>query len=123
MRLEDVISFVQSHVPFKYYANEFPNSAKDDCGFIRFNEGQPPNLYLIGFKTPSIQIVIRHKSMEEAETLANRIWNLFHGKEHYEIGNTKVFVSYCDQSEPIFLGKDNNGRTIYSINITCKIRE
>ncbi|WP_033829098.1 minor capsid protein [Bacillus andreraoultii] len=123
MRIEEVVSFINQSVPFRLYANEFPNEAKNDCGYVRFNDGQPPDIYIVGFKTPSIQIVIRHERGDEAERIAKDIWNLFHAKEHYEIGSTKVFLSYCDQSEPIYVGKDKNGRTIYSINITCKVRD
>lgn len=123
MRIEEVISFIHQYVPFKFYANEFPNEANQDCGFVRFNDGQPPDIYIVGFKTPNIQIVVRHKKGDEASRVAKNIWQLFHGKEHYKIGSSKVFISYCDQSEPIYVGKDKNNRTIYSINVTCKIRE
>lgn len=122
MNIEDVRNYVQQHVPFTYYINEFPNSSSD-CGFVRFNDGQPPNIYIVGLKTPSIQFGIRHKNLREAERIAKKIWELFHGKSHYYIGSTFIYVSYCDQSESIYVGKDENGRANYSVNVTCKIRE
>jgi hypothetical protein len=123
MNVQDVITFVSQNVPFKYYPNQFPKSDNEDCGFVRLDGGQSPGNYILGLKTPSIQIVVRHQKGSEAERISKDIWNLFHGKEHFTIGNAKVYFSSCDQSEPIFLDKDNNGRTIYSINVTCKISE
>jgi hypothetical protein len=123
MKLQDVISFIQANVPFRYYANDFPKTEHEDCGFVRVESGSPPDKYILGLKSPSIQVVIRHERGREAERISQEVWKLFHGKEHFMIGGTKVYFSSCDQSEPIFLDRDKNGRTIYSINVTCKISE
>ncbi|MDC3413962.1 minor capsid protein [Terrihalobacillus insolitus] len=119
MKVMDVITFVSSNVPFQYFPNEFPESA-NDCGVVRIEGGQNPDIYTVGLKSPSIQVLIRHKKGEEAERLANDIWSLFHAKSHYEIGSTFIYFSSCDQSEPVFVGKDKNDRTIYSVNVSCK---
>lgn len=121
MKVQDVISFISQYVPFKFYANDFPRNDNGNCGFVRVNGGLQPDIYILGLKSPSIQVVIRHKQANKAEELARSIWDLFHGKEHYYIGSTKVYFSSCDQSEPVYLGTDNNDRTLYSINVTCKV--
>lgn len=121
MNLEAVIGFIQKQVPFKYYTNEFPKTDNGDCGFVRFNDGEPPDLYLVGLITPSLQIVIRHESGKEAEKIATELWQLFHAKEHYKIEDNYVHISMCDQSTPVYVGRDNNDRTIYSINVTMKV--
>lgn len=123
MKTEAFIEFINAYFPFEYFGNEFPKAAKDDCGVVRISGGGSPDLYTVGLKTPSVQIIVRHKKAGEAETLAQDIWTFFHAKEHYNVGNTKVYVSMCDQSEPLNLGKDENGRSIYSINLTCKTFE
>lgn len=123
MKVEEFISFLKDNIPFDYYGNEFPKAANDNCGFVRIDGGGTPDLYTVGLKTPSVQIVVRHKKAAEAESLSQTIWTFFHAKEHYDVGNTKVYVSICDQSEPLHLDKDENGRTIYSINFTCKTFE
>lgn len=123
MKISEVISFIKQNVPFQFYANAFPSEDKGDCGFVRFNGGQAPDKYVLGLKTPSVQIVIRHKDGSEAERIAQDVWDLFNGKEHFNIGSTKVYFTSCDQSEPIYLDKDKHGRTIYSINVTCKVSE
>jgi Bacteriophage minor capsid protein len=123
MKIKDVISFISKHVPFKFYANDFPRNDNGNCGFVRIDGGDAPDIYVVGLKSPSVQIVIRHEDGNKAEEIAGEIWSLFHGKEHYRIGSTKVYFSSCDQSEPIYIGTDKNHRTIYSINVTCKISD
>lgn len=123
MKLEDVVSFVNETVPFPFYANDFPKSEKEDCGFVRIEGGAPPDKYILGLKSPSIQIVVRHERGSEAERIANEVWKLFHGKEHFMIGDSKIYFTSCDQSEPIHMDKDKNGRTIYSVNVSCKLYE
>lgn len=123
MYVQDVIDFIKQFVPFKFYGNDFPRNDNGNCGFVRVDGGGSPDLYIIGIKTPSIQIVVRHDKASEGERLSKDIWKLFHGKTHYQIGQAQVKFSMCDQSEPIFVGVDNAGRTIYSINVTCKVVE
>lgn len=117
MKIEDVISFISASVPFSYYANTFP-ATKKNCGFVRVESGGNPHDYILGLKSPSIQVVIRHEKGSEAERISKEIWNLFHGKEHFTIGTTKIKFASCDQSEPIYLDTDKNGRTMYSINVS-----
>lgn len=123
MRVQEVIDFLSSHVPNQYIANEFPDNAKDDCGVVRVDGGDSPDIYVTGFKSPSIQVLIRNRKAGEAERQAIEIWNLFHGKTHYKIGNSIVHLSRCDQSEPVYIMRDKNGRTIYSVNVSCKVSE
>lgn len=123
MKVVDVISYLNQYVPFKYFANEFPESAKDNCGVVRVEGGDAPDIYSVGIKSPSIQVLIRHKNVEQAESIAKQVWELFHANEHYSIASTYVFLSRCDQSEPVYVGLDKNNRAVYSVNISCKVRE
>jgi hypothetical protein len=120
VKVEEMIAFINENVPFDYYGNEFPKAANDNCGVVRVDGGGTPDLYTVGLKNPSVQVIIRHRKAIDAETISQDVWNLFHAKEHYDVGNTKVYISMCDQSEPLYIGKDENNRTIYSINLTCK---
>jgi hypothetical protein len=119
MKVSDVISYVSQAVSLPLYPNEFPESA-NNCGVVRVEGGQAPDLYINGLKSPSIQFLVRHAKGSEAERISQEIWKLFHDKTHYSIGSTYLYVSKCDQSEPIYVGKDKNDRTIYSINVSCK---
>lgn len=89
---------------------------------VRIEGGQAPDTYVVGLAFPGIQILIRHPSGKEAEHISRGISTLFHGKCHFLLGPTFVYCASCEQSAPIFVGKDANGRTIYSINVLCKIR-
>lgn len=122
MRVDQIISFLAHHTTLSFYANQFPASSPDACGVVRIEGGQASDKYVIGLASPSLQLLIRHPSGKEAEHISWGISTFFHGKEHFIIGTTMVYFASCDQSAPIFVGKDTNGRTIYSINVSCKIR-
>lgn len=120
MKIVDVVTHINKAISFDFYANKFPRKANDNCGYARIEGGGSPNLYLPGFKSSGIQVFVRHENTQEAERLANEVWTLFHNKTHYMIGDSKVFVSMCDQSEPIYVGEDKNERSIFSINVSCR---
>lgn len=122
MKVQDVMQYLSSNVPFQYYPNEFPDMSRQDCGVVRMEDGGVPNIYIVKLSSPSVQVLIRHESGQEAERVSYDIWNHFHGKEHFQIGLTQVAFSQCNQSQPVFLRTDNNGRTIYSVNITFQTK-
>ena len=119
MNMKQLIGYIRGQMRFDFYANEFPRSVKTDCGFVRLEGGTPPDIYIPNFRTTGIQILIRHKDVEQATILAKEIWDLFHAKEHYYIGDYEIKLSACNQPEPIYVGTDKNERTIFSVNITC----
>ncbi|GEK57122.1 hypothetical protein CHL76_02205 [Marinococcus halophilus] len=121
MKVMDVIQHLQDVKPFDYYANDFPHSA-GNCAFVRFNEGGAPNAYLLELANPNLQIAVRHKRGSEAERISYDIFDYLNGKFHFEMGDTYVYSMLAQQSEPIYVGTDDNGRTIYSLNIACKVR-
>lgn len=123
MNIEAAIGFIKQRVPFQYYTNDFPKTDNGNCGFVRFNDGAPPDLYLVGLTSPSMQIAIRHESGREAEKIANEIWKLFHAKAHFYIEDTYVHIAMCDQSMPVYVGTDGNDRSVYSINVSMKVTD
>ncbi|WP_163530887.1 minor capsid protein [Halobacillus ihumii] len=122
MEVAEVISYMETVESIDYYANQFPERA-NDCAVVRVEGGEPPNHYIIGLTSPNIQIIVRHRQASEAERIAKKIWKHFHGREHFEIGSSYVYGTFAEQSEPIYLDHDDNGRSIYSINIACKVRQ
>lgn len=121
MNVMEILQYVKKIEPIDTYTNRFPNSA-GDCAFVRLNEGGAPNKYMSKLLSPSVQYVIRHKSASEAERISSKIWEHFHNRSHFEIGGSYVYSSTNEQAQPIYLDQDDNGRTIYSINVTCKLR-
>lgn len=123
MLVEDVIKFVSLHIPMTYHSNEFPKNSNDDVGIVRLDGGSAPDPNIGAISSPSIQVLIRNKKGGEAERIANEVWRLFHDKQKYLIGDTLVHNSQCIQSVPVYVGQDNNGRTIYSVNVSCYVSE
>ena len=118
MGIEELITYASQYVPIPLYANDFPTKAKGNVGFVRLEGGQPPHMYIEGLRYPAAQIMIRHEDERTAEKIAYQVWDTFNAKSNYMIGLTHVRLSTCDQSIPIYVGADNNGRTLYSINIS-----
>lgn len=121
MKIAELAAYIQEAVDLVVYANNFPVKAEDNCGFVRIEGGGEPNIY-VPIKTSGFQIMIRNKSDESGEAIANAVWRLFHSKEHYVIGSEYIYVSMCNQSEPIYIGDDKNGRALFSINVSCRNR-
>lgn len=97
--------------------NDFSASSPDDCAYTRINGGRPPNEWS-SVGRPSVQIVIRAKSASTAETKANTFFTALHNRREFAVGSTRVIRSEAEQSAPFYLGPDESGRTLYSVNFT-----
>lgn len=113
MRVADVANYLKSNVPYTYFANSFPVTAGDDCGKVTINGGGSPDKIL---SRPSLQVIIRAKSGSFAESKAWEIYNHLKLKTNFKIGATSVVLCRAEQSSPLFIGTDENGRFLYSIN-------
>lgn len=122
MNVQSIKSYLETNFNFTFYPNGFPEKGKTDCGFVKLTGGSVDK-YIKGIKTPSFQIMIRAGHPSDAEGKAVEIYDHFHGKEFFNFGTTYVAFCIADQAVPIPLGKDDNGRTLYSLNFTCKIKE
>lgn len=100
-----------------FVGNEFQTNSPDDCAYTRITGGYAPSEWTPKAK-PSFQIVLRTKLASAAEPKANLIYADLHRKTEFMLGNTRVVKCLADQSAPLYLGKDENGRTLYSLNFT-----
>lgn len=97
--------------------NDFVAANPDDCAYTRINGGPRPNEWS-SVSFPSVQIVIRAKSASTAEAKANAFFTALHNKREFTVGTTRVIRSEAEQSAPFYLGTDESGRTLYSVNFT-----
>lgn len=118
--IAELKSYVESVVPYTYYHNEFPDSAGDNAAFVRIFGGYAPNQWL-PTRRPSFQVIVRNRSGPAAEAKAYELYNAFHRKQFYVIGNQRIVASFADQSAPLYLGQDENGRPTYSVNFTVTL--
>lgn len=106
-----------------YFANGFPREAQDDCAYIRFTGGFPPSQWT-GKKQPSFQIILRGKARGDAECeeRAYRLYDSLTNLREVFIGDSSVVVIRASNSEPLFIGYDDNDRPQYSLNFDCVVR-
>jgi hypothetical protein len=106
--------------------NFIPNTVADHllpACFVYGNGGYAPHEY-VPTERPTFQVVVKGKSyktnptsMLEAEVAAKSIIKHFHRKANYSIGNHRIFSSQAMQSNPIPLGRDEQDRPMYSVNL------
>lgn len=100
-----------------FVGNEFSATSPDDCAYTRITGGYAPSEWTSRAR-PSFQIVVRTKLASAAEPKANAIFADLHRKSEFSFGSTRVVKCVADQSAPLYLGKDESGRTLYSLNFT-----
>lgn len=119
MKVIELIQYISAQVPFLYFPNRFPAKSDDDCAVVKITGGAGADKYTIGVRSPSFQILVRTKHPSAGEVRAKQIFDFLHGKTFFNVGD--VFVAACnaDQSEPTYIGDDENERAIYSLNFSC----
>lgn len=117
----NVTAYLRAAFPaLTFVANEFIAGNPDDCAFVRMQPGFAPSEWTTK-RIPGIQIVVRAKNPGDAEARANAIFADLHGKAEFSLGRIRVIKCKSDQSAPIYLGKDESGRTEYSLNFNITI--
>ena len=100
-----------------FVGNEFQTNSPDDCAYTRITGGYAPSEWTSKAR-PSFQIVLRTKLASAAEPKANAIYADLHRKTEFNFGSVRIVICLADQSAPLYLGKDEGGRTLYSLNFT-----
>lgn len=134
----ELVDYIKAKVPYTYYVNEFPTNAKDDGAYVRMTGGFPASEWT-SKKRPSFQVVVRGASgnAQYAEDIAYQIYADLHNRSNFLLSTIELGDSYylgtgeeleqspksivhcrADQSSPIYLGRDENDRPLYSINFT-----
>lgn len=113
---------LQAAVSYRYYANEFPVGSPDAAAFVRLTGGYAPSTWT-SYAQPSVQVVIRgpEKEAVKTEKTAYDVFAYLHQKREFQVGDTLIRFCTADQSSPIYAGRDENGRLLYSLNFTCVI--
>jgi hypothetical protein len=118
LTLADINAAVRIAMPgIIVVGNEFIATNPDDCAYVRITGGPPPREWS-SVAYPSFQVIIRAKLAANAEVKGNALIAALHGKTEFIIGSTRVVKCLADQSAPWYLGPDENGRALYSVNFT-----
>lgn len=100
----------------KIYFN-FQPDVKADCVILWQYDGIQTD---IGIR-PQVQISVKNKNMQTAETLINEIYDII-----YPVGQFEKNITISDEvlkivprQSPFYLEKDENNRHVYVFNIDC----
>ena len=118
--ISELKTFMESVAPYTYFLAEFPVNAPDEAAFVRIHAGMKPSIWT-PLRRPSIQIGIRAKSGLVAEEQARAVYEALHQRSNFTIGSSPVVGCFADQSAPIYVGTDENGRPHYSLNFTLSL--
>jgi hypothetical protein len=119
LKVADINAYLRTipNIGLTFVGNEFQTNSPDDCAYTRITGGYAPSEWTSKAR-PSFQIVLRTKLASAAELKANAIYADLHRKSEFMIGSTRIVKCLADQSAPLYLGKDESGRTLYSLNFT-----
>lgn len=115
-------SNIAAAVPYTYYANEFPASSEDNAAYTRITGGFRPSEWT-SLKRPSFQVIVRgaENNGPATEATANAIYDAYHQRSDFVIGRQRVIHCTANQSAPLYIGRDENRRPMYSVNFTLTI--
>lgn len=112
-------NFIPANLP----ASKYP------CLFVFGTGGFAPHPY-VPTERVTFQIIIKGKpyksdpyNMANAEALAKSLIRHLHRKANFTVGSVQIFSCLASQSNPIFLGRDEEDRPIFSTNFTFYLRE
>lgn len=113
-------------------ANFIPADTPDNklpAIFVMGSGGFAPHEY-VPTERPTFQMIVKGKSFKTnaanlaaTEAEAKRLIKFLHRRSNYFVGGSLVFSSTAMQSNPIFLGVDEQNRPMYSTNFMFYLRE
>lgn len=118
MKVADLKTYISSNVSYTYVINEFHTDTPDNCCAVILSSAGTTTR---STSSVEFQFIIRNADPEQAELLAFQIYDFFNNKANYEIGQEKVILTKGSQAVPIYIGKDDSGRYMYSVNVLAII--
>jgi hypothetical protein len=118
MRVNDLKNYIENHVVFDFVLNRFhAETEHNTCVVVLDSAGDSTrNVANLRF-----QFLVRSNDPEESEAKAFEIFEYFNRKTDYLIGDSKIVFSKGEQAVPLYIGMDENKRTIYSVNIVSLV--
>jgi hypothetical protein len=123
MKIQDLITYIESLVNYTYYPYTFPKTANDEVATVNIGAG-PPTDEDTGVWFPTFQILVRGapRDFDSTESKALEIFDAIKNKKNQRIGDASVVIIRPSGSAPFFIGLDENERPIFSINFNTVIR-
>lgn len=102
------------------FINYYPDTPNTLVSIID-SGGFPPKLYE-PTREKVVGIKIRSSNYQEGSVIGEKIFNLFHGKENYNLGNKRVLHSYAF-TELSYLYADSRERDEFSFELAFLIQK
>lgn len=101
---------------------DLPDDPTDAVQIV--TRGGLPEDVKLGYDAPQVQVIVRGGADSRGpQTRARAIYSALHGLHATALPDgTWVVGCAADQSEPVWLGPDQNGRQRYSLNFTLDVR-
>ncbi len=113
MRVLDLINVLKTGINYTFYPNTFPAIAAPDCATVSLTGGAASDRQIT---RPAFQVLLRATHPGDGEAKAWEIHNYLNMKRNFNVGTTHVLLCTASQSTPLYIGTDDNGRHLYSIN-------
>lgn len=126
MRIMDLIAFIRAEVPGQYYPNKLPIVSEfvpAQCASVTIMPGGTYDENT-GKRQPSFQVLVRGEVYgdAEAEERAYKIFDALANKKNVWIGADSLSIIRPVGSAPFYIGADDNGCPIYSMNFNTVVR-
>ncbi|MDF2612543.1 MAG: hypothetical protein K0S71_329 [Clostridia bacterium] len=114
----DFVRFLKANTAARVYPLKFPTDAPDTCIIAEITGGTAPRGTV---SSAYVQIYVRALQAQEAERLAGNLITFLDRRTNSMIGDKQLVLSEAQQSEPQYVGTDENNRSLFSINVRLLI--
>ncbi|WP_339227841.1 minor capsid protein [Oceanobacillus sp. FSL K6-2867] len=123
--LNSVIDFIELNIlslnETNLFGNHYPKSMTDTIVSVIDLGGLPPSKYSVT-REKKIEIKLRSKGYAEGIELGNKIFNLFHSKENYSLGDFFITSSYAS-TDLTYLYQDSKNRREFSLELVFQYKK
>lgn len=110
----EVVRLLKTSIPdVHFFPLEFPLSSHVDSACVSVSSGSRSVAKVF---TINVQVKVRGEHPITAEEHSQKIIDFLEKKTDFNLGNVQVILSESQNSVPLFLGKDGEGRYLYSNN-------
>lgn len=111
--LMEFVRYIKTNTGECVYPIKFPTDAPDTCLIVEFTGGTAPRGSV---STLYVQITVRAPNTQGGELIAGQLNDFLDKLTNTTIGAKQLILSEAQQSEPQYVGTDENGRSLFSIS-------
>jgi ABC-type dipeptide/oligopeptide/nickel transport system permease subunit len=109
----EITNLIKEGVGGNIYPLRFPKQSNDASSIVNVTSSSPING---GVGDVFVQVTTRDNHPAKAEQKANEIRSLLEKRTDFFIGKVQVVFIQSQNTIPLYLGTDENGRDLFSVN-------